>query len=61
MNLNIFLGKLRVFHILLRMHSLHTCLKKLAALELIHMVSYQVSRTHIVVFVKNNVQYFETN
>jgi hypothetical protein len=60
MNLNIFLGKLRILHTMLRMLSIHTCLIQKVAMQVIHMVSYQVSRTHIMLFIKNNFQYFET-
>lgn len=45
---------------MLRMLSIHTCLIQKVAMQVIHMVSYQVSRTHIMLFIKNNFQYFET-
>jgi hypothetical protein len=55
MNLNIFLGKLRDLHIMLRMLSIHTCFLEQVAMQIIQTVSYQISRTHIMLFIKNNL------
>jgi hypothetical protein len=59
MNLNIFLGKLRVLH-MLRMLRIRKCLIEQEAMKVMQMVSYQVPRTRIMLFIRNSLIYFET-